>query len=318
MRVSVVVPTRDRPDDLARFLATLRAQTRRPDELVVVDAGEASVEDLVRAALSGTDVAVVYLRSAPSTSAQRNLGVERSSGEVLFFLDDDVALEPAYVERTLAAFALRYDPPVGAVMGTCTNPPTRRWVEAGKRLFGLSHDTAGARPRVYVGGDVRWLARPPGPTPVPAVATGRVAYLRAALPPRPFAEFRDGYCPGEDVDLAVRVAAGWTLLQVPDARLWHARSAVARDAFPERAARLVHARCWFAARHRPRTPATAASLLWTQLGTAAWLVAVGARRGAGLSTARGVARGLAAGAAAFRSGSPRGTPPAPDGPRGSR
>ena len=35
-----------------------------------------------------------YLRSVPSLTRQRNLGIDDASGEVVVFLDDDVTIEP--------------------------------------------------------------------------------------------------------------------------------------------------------------------------------------------------------------------------------
>ena len=43
MTVSVLVPTRNRPDDLRTFVASLVGQTRKPDELVIVDSSDPNV-----------------------------------------------------------------------------------------------------------------------------------------------------------------------------------------------------------------------------------------------------------------------------------
>ena len=42
MKVTVVVPTLNRPGDMAAFMPTLACQTVLPDEFIVVDAGEPS------------------------------------------------------------------------------------------------------------------------------------------------------------------------------------------------------------------------------------------------------------------------------------
>lgn len=86
MRVSVVVPTRDRPELLAGCLAALRPQLLPDDELVVVDsAGRRPVE--------GADV----LRLAiPGASRARNAGWRAARGDVVAFLDDDVRVAPGW------------------------------------------------------------------------------------------------------------------------------------------------------------------------------------------------------------------------------
>src|SRR5690348_833883 len=73
-RVSVVVPTRDRPQLLRRCLAALEAQTL-PVEVVVVEDSEGR---------------------GPAWA--RNEGVRRASGEVVCFTDDDCAPVPGWAE----------------------------------------------------------------------------------------------------------------------------------------------------------------------------------------------------------------------------
>lgn len=77
-RVSVVVPTRDRPDLLRRCLAALEAQTL-PVEVVVV-------ED----------------REGRGPAWARNEGVRRARGEVVCFTDDDCAPVPGWAEAVAA------------------------------------------------------------------------------------------------------------------------------------------------------------------------------------------------------------------------
>ncbi len=91
MNVTVVVPTRDRPEQLAGCLGALRPQLRAGDELLVVDsAGDVPVAGAVRVDEAGA-------------SRARNAGWRRAAHDVVAFLDDDVriaagwrdALEPA-------------------------------------------------------------------------------------------------------------------------------------------------------------------------------------------------------------------------------
>ena len=104
LRHDVVIATRDRPDELAGCLASLGRQERAPRAVWVVDAsdGDATAE-VCRATPPGLDVR--HLRSAPGTGLQRNVGIDRSTADVLHFVDDDVILEPGY----LAALAAVYD-----------------------------------------------------------------------------------------------------------------------------------------------------------------------------------------------------------------
>lgn len=77
-RVSVVIPTRDRPEALGRCLAALERQTV-PVEIVVVEDSAGR---------------------GPATA--RNEGVRRAQGEVICFTDDDCAPFPGWAEALSA------------------------------------------------------------------------------------------------------------------------------------------------------------------------------------------------------------------------
>lgn len=95
-RTSLVICTRDRPEELARCLASLTAQTRTPDEVIVVD--NASRDGRTRAAAEAAGV--VYVREdRPGLDIARNTGVRTARGEIIAFTDDDVRLHPRWLER---------------------------------------------------------------------------------------------------------------------------------------------------------------------------------------------------------------------------
>jgi glycosyltransferase involved in cell wall biosynthesis len=292
-RTSVILPTLDRPADLARFLTSLVAQTVRPDELVVVDAGT-SVETQVVEALVGSGIRPVYLRSRPGTSVQRNVGIAVATGEILFFLDDDMVLEPDYVARSLEGFALPFDPPVGAVMGTITNMgPEPAPLAFLYGLLGVSHFTTGDTCHLYPTGGSRWLVAPSRPVPVPVVATGRVAYRREALGEERFTEFLPGYTFAEDVELAIRVARRWTLVQHPDARLAHHHSPAGRVGYGDRVGRVLFSRYYFFARHTEKTARNVALFALGHTSEVAQVSLAGllGRKAGPLGLARGLMRG---------------------------
>ena len=88
---SVVICTRDRPDELAACLASLPGQSCRPREIIVVD--NASRDRRTR------DVAlaegVIYMREdRPGLDVAPNTGVLRATSDIVAFTDDDVLLHP--------------------------------------------------------------------------------------------------------------------------------------------------------------------------------------------------------------------------------
>jgi GT2 family glycosyltransferase len=100
-RISLVICTRDRPDDLARCLASLAEQTRPPDQVLVVD--NASSDHRTRAVAEAAGVDYVY-EPRPGLDIARNAGARAATGDLVLYTDDDVVLHPRWVERIAAAF----------------------------------------------------------------------------------------------------------------------------------------------------------------------------------------------------------------------
>jgi GT2 family glycosyltransferase len=92
-RVSVIIPTRNRADKLARCLDSVYKSDCGEIEVVVVDdASEAPVS----AIFSGKFPNIRFVRNSRREllSCSRNSGAAVSSGDYLFFLDDDNVLAP--------------------------------------------------------------------------------------------------------------------------------------------------------------------------------------------------------------------------------
>jgi hypothetical protein len=122
LRVSVVIPACNSERTLRACLSSVYAQNRMPDEVVVVDDGSTD-----RTAEIAVEFAVEFgctlIRSAVNRgpSAARNQGIARSFGEILFFIDSDVALD-----RDAIANALRImdeQPDVACVHGMYATQP---------------------------------------------------------------------------------------------------------------------------------------------------------------------------------------------------
>lgn len=98
-RVSVVICTRDRHEDLARAIASVQASgpAGREAEIVVVEEGESP------RSLPG----VHYVHLPPrglGFGYARNVGVREAQGEILAFLDDDCVAEAGWLDALVAPF----------------------------------------------------------------------------------------------------------------------------------------------------------------------------------------------------------------------
>lgn len=101
--VSIVLATRDRPDDLRRCLRSLRAQrTRHPVEVVVVDNHPATGQ--ARAAAAEYPGVVWVEEPRRGLSYARNAGIAASQGEIIIAVDDDVVMDAGWLENLIAPF----------------------------------------------------------------------------------------------------------------------------------------------------------------------------------------------------------------------
>ncbi len=222
--VSVVVCTRDRSAVLAACLERLAALTHPSLEVVVVDnaPSDDGTERLV-AATAARDPRFRYVREpAPGLSRARNAGLAQARGAVVAYTDDDVAVDPDWVQGLLRGFRRR--PDVGCVTGlVCTASITG----AAEEYFDARAASWSTRcePEVFDLGP----GRRDGLYPYSAGIFGTGANFAFD---RRFLVGIGGFDPalgagsptrgGEDLDVFVRVLrAGRALVYEPAAIVWH-------------------------------------------------------------------------------------------------
>jgi glycosyltransferase involved in cell wall biosynthesis len=121
--ISVVTPTRDKRALLERTLASLAAQDLPQEtyEVVVVDDGSTDETPRFLAAHApGHGFRWVRLKENRGRAAARNRGLERSTGALVVFLDDDMELAPGFL-RAHRDFHHNRGPAVG--VGNVINHP---------------------------------------------------------------------------------------------------------------------------------------------------------------------------------------------------
>jgi GT2 family glycosyltransferase len=247
-RLSLILCTYRRAPEVEKLLRALGAQTRRPDETLIVDASpDDETKRVVEALISeGRLRNLSYYKVPPEHSGltrQRNYGIERAGGDLIAFLDDDTIPEPEYFAETVACFERHAE--AAGVGGFITNEV--EWWRADAE--------ASAHGRVFRWGAwerreaLRWRLRgrlglasalPPGWMP-PAGHGRPVGYLppdgedyhveffmggsstwrREVFGPERFSSYFEGYGLYEDMDFCVRVARRAPLYLCTRARLAH-------------------------------------------------------------------------------------------------
>ena len=217
-KISVIIPTKNRADDLRRTLESILIQTRRPDEIVIVDQGSSRA---LRSADFSIPLTYIYAPHLSGAAVARNVAMDRATGEIWVFLDDDVILEPEYIEELLHA----YSPEVAGVSGIFSNyamPSLSRRLFEASFVRGPFHDD---RQAIY------WHAnrlRHRGLRRVKQFTGAIMSFRASAIGNLRFDTNLSGASVAEDIDLCARLPHGAVLVIAPTARLFHKRSVLGR------------------------------------------------------------------------------------------
>lgn len=107
-KVSVIVVTHNRREDLGEAIESLCQQTYSNIEIIVVDNGSSDGTcSMVREKFAGAKL--IELRKNTGPYEGRNIGVATSEGDILFFLDDDATLETGSIAGIVDRFSMEKD-----------------------------------------------------------------------------------------------------------------------------------------------------------------------------------------------------------------
>jgi GT2 family glycosyltransferase/peptidoglycan/xylan/chitin deacetylase (PgdA/CDA1 family) len=222
--VTVIVCTHNRAQSLVRCLQSLQRLRYRNLELLIIDNAPAddSTMELV-CEIAREDARVRYVREdRPGLSAARNRGLREARGELIAYTDDDVRVDPLWVDGVVRGFRRRAD--IGCVTGLVASAslerPAEQYFDARvgwsssceQRLFDASARPDDSRLHPFAAG---------------AFGTGaNVAFRREAI--EAIGGFDESLgagsptCGGEDLDAFVRLLrSGRALSYEPAALVWH-------------------------------------------------------------------------------------------------
>jgi GT2 family glycosyltransferase len=201
-RLSLIVPTKNRPHDIVRCLQSVYEHSPQIEEVVVVDQSSAPYDLPARPGLVH-----LYRPDLSGLTAARNAGAAAASGELILFIDDDCLFRNDVVSAVVAAFDA--NPDVVGVQTVIVDkdyqapPLSSRVFEHGffdMNNFGDAHDL-----RRMAGGGFAF----------PATLFEHERFDEEGLA---------GYCYGEDYDFSLRAKRWGRLMLCEGARVEHAPS----------------------------------------------------------------------------------------------
>ncbi len=136
MNVSVVIPTYKREKDLRLLVNSIFAQSRMPQEIILVDDDALSETVLanLRETLIERHCQFVYFkkdhkRDLRGSASSRNIGMNCASNEIVFILDDDLILDPLFFENIMRAWEINQDSKLIGVGAVISNNRQKNFLE---------------------------------------------------------------------------------------------------------------------------------------------------------------------------------------------
>lgn len=203
--VSIVIPVKDRADDLRHCLKSLQQLDYPQDRLEVVVVDDGSSDETPQVA---KELGVILLESGAvggGPALARNKGASVATGEILAFIDSDCTAAADWLNDLLPAFSDKELAAVGGwVDGMHHGSALDRYEAVMSSLnLGRREMSAGS------GGDTFYL-------PSCNLLMRKVAFVAAG-------GFRSELQVGEDVDLTWRLRdAGWKIQYLPRGTVYHA------------------------------------------------------------------------------------------------
>jgi GT2 family glycosyltransferase len=207
MDMSVVIPVKNRPLELARAIRSILRQTLPPLEIIVVDQ---TVDDCCERAARGafadsiaaaTTLAYHHEPGLSGASEARNFGLLHAKGSLIVFSDDDAELEPNGLESFSRIF--REHSEVVAAGGVITNyAPPNMASRIFTRVFFLGQFFDERQPIYW-----NWKRLPQSSLiPTTKLNGGMMCFRREILEQAgTFDERLHGCCIAEDIELTQRI-----------------------------------------------------------------------------------------------------------------
>jgi GT2 family glycosyltransferase len=202
----VIIPTRDRPQDLLRCLRSVAALDYPDFEVIVVDQSHSDEGQKLAEGLNDPRIRVI--RTTTTGRARgANIGIKQASGEIVAFTDDDITVPPDWLHRLAHVFTS--EPNAGVYFGAVTAP---------------AHDPEECFVPVFSPKSYRLVKSRAEQSPSSMGAN--MALSRKALAKAggfdPLMGVGSDFKSGEDWELAYRVMkAGFLLVEDPEVALTH-------------------------------------------------------------------------------------------------
>lgn len=252
IRIAIITPTKDRADDLRRMLHSLETQRRKPDQIIIVDASNKSVESVCRD-FSSLRIDYLHWTEKPSAASQRNGGLPLLNPEInwICFFDDDQVLHPDALAKAEEFISVNKDSELGGFAFCSTD------YDKEARSFMLKESWLCQKLGLYAPpGQVApsgWqsvIRHPEENIPLTWMSSSGMLIKRDILKSIKFDPFFQGYSYLEDLDFSYSISRKYHLFLLVDAKFDHFHSPHGRGSRYEFGIMEIRNRRYFVRKHQ--------------------------------------------------------------------
>jgi GT2 family glycosyltransferase len=104
--VSIVIPTHNRREMVKKLIKSIFSSTYKNLEIIVVDdaSSDETSEFIKKSFPKSKNLIIIKNKNNLFTAASRNVGLKKSTGELIFFIDDDNILDKRAIEELVKIF----------------------------------------------------------------------------------------------------------------------------------------------------------------------------------------------------------------------
>lgn len=303
MRISVIIPTKNRQKDLVITLRSLMQQSRPAEEVVIIDQSLESCKkeilELFKADGNKSDLIYLWDKDISGLTEARTTGYKKSRGEIVFFVDDDITLETNCIENLLRTYD--ENPHIGGIGGVDTSWRNKSLLLLLIRTVFTCGPFSGKRGGWFF---TDWIPhyfhnRLTRPFPSWWLLGGMMSFRRHVLEEIGFDEQLHGHNFIGPVDLTFRASEKYYLVIAPGVKGYHRGGLVALYNMKEDYEKRVSGDWYFFKKNIKKTPLNILLFAWSHFGRFLGTIAASLFHGS-LDPLRGYLAGMKIGAKQYR------------------
>jgi len=309
VRISVIIPTKNRKEDLLTTLRSIIQQTHGPEEVIIIDQSEEDCKEdilgLFKTARDKPDLTYVWDKSISGLTEARAKGFKESRGEVVFFIDDDITLEKDCIKNLVQTY--QANPHLGGIGGVDTSWKDKSlfWLLVGS-LFSCGPFALRKGGWFFTG----WIPhyfhnRLTAPYPSRWLLGGLMSFRRQVVEDIGFDEQLAGHGFADGKDLTFRASERYSLALDPTVKCYHRGGTVALYNLKQDHEKRVSGEWYFFRKNIDNTPLNTLFFIWRMFGSLLVALLESIHYGS-LDPLRGFWTGTQAGAVQCRKVFPRG------------